>query len=37
MVSEWVNSGKLPGVKDDEIWKFDKNEVDEWIANGKVK
>ncbi len=37
MISEWVNSGKLPGIKEQNIWLFNKDEVDEWIASGKVK
>ncbi len=37
MVFEWVNSGKLPGVKERNTWRFDKSKVDEWVANGKVK
>ncbi len=37
MVLEWVNSGKLPGIKEKDTWKFDRAKVDEWVANGKVK
>ena len=37
MIFEWANSGKLPGVKEKNIWKFNKAKVDEWVANGKVK
>ena len=37
MVLEWVNAGKLPGVKERDAWKFDRTKVDEWIASGKVK
>ena len=37
MVLEWVNAGKLPGVKERDAWRFDRMQVDEWIANGKVK
>ena len=37
MIFEWVNAGKLPGVKEKNTWKFDRAKVDEWIANGKVK
>ena len=36
MVSEWANSGRLPAVKEKDIWKFERNKIDEWIANGKV-
>ena len=37
MIFEWVNSGKLPGVKERNTWKFERSKVDEWIADGKVK
>jgi excisionase family DNA binding protein len=37
MVFEWAKSGKLPGVKESDTWKFNRATVDEWIANGKVK
>jgi excisionase family DNA binding protein len=37
MIFEWANAGKLPGVKEKNIWKFNKAKVDEWVANGKVK
>ncbi len=36
MVFEWANSGRLPAVKEKDIWKFDRNKIDEWVANGKV-
>ena len=37
MIFEWANSGKLPGTKEKDAWKFDREKVDEWVANGKVK
>lgn len=37
MIFEWAETGKLPGVKERDAWRFDKAMVDEWIANGKVK
>jgi len=37
MILDWVNSGKLPGTKEKNAWRFDRTKVDEWIANGKVK
>ncbi len=36
MVFEWANSGKLPAYKDEDIWKFEQDKIDEWVANGKV-
>lgn len=37
MVMDWVNSGKLPGTKEGDNWKFDRQKVDEWVAEGKIK
>jgi len=37
MIAEWANAGKLPGVREKNEWKFDRTQVDEWVANGKVK
>ncbi|MBU4376075.1 MAG: polymer-forming cytoskeletal protein [Candidatus Omnitrophica bacterium] len=36
MIFEWASSGKLPAFKDKDNWKFERNRIDEWIANGKV-
>ena len=36
LISEWVENGKLPGTRDGKNWRFDKQKVDEWIANGRV-
>lgn len=36
MVFEWASSGKLPAFKEKDMWKFDRNKIDEWVANGKV-
>ena len=37
MVFEWVNSGKLPAMKEGDSWRFDRSKVDEWVASGKIK
>ena len=36
LISEWAESGKFPGMHDGEAWRFDKDKVDEWIANGRI-
>ncbi|MBD3296876.1 MAG: helix-turn-helix domain-containing protein [Candidatus Omnitrophica bacterium] len=36
-ISEWADSGKLPASKESGEWMFDRNKVDQWIAQGKVK
>jgi excisionase family DNA binding protein len=37
MVSEWANLGKLPGTRDGNSWKFDRNRIEEWMASEKIK
>jgi len=37
VVSEWANSGKLPGMKEGETWRFERSRIDEWVADGKIK
>lgn len=37
LISEWVNTGKLPGMKEGESWRFDRSRIDQWVAEGKIK
>ena len=37
LIAEWANSGKLPGMKEGESWRFDRSRIDEWVAEGKIK
>jgi excisionase family DNA binding protein len=37
LVYEWANSGKLPGTRDGDAWKFERAKIDEWVAQGKIK
>lgn len=37
VISEWVNSGKLPASKDGGTMRFDRSRIDEWVAEGKIK
>lgn len=37
VVSEWASSGKLPGMKEGDSWRFDRSRIDEWVADGKIK
>ncbi|MBP7056710.1 MAG: polymer-forming cytoskeletal protein [Candidatus Omnitrophica bacterium] len=37
MILDWVNSGKLPGIRDGNAWRFERNKIDEWVAAGKIK
>jgi len=35
-ILEWANSGKVPGKKEADEWRFERKAVDEWIASGKI-
>lgn len=35
-VLEWANSGRVPGTKDGDKWKFERKMIDSWVASGKV-
>lgn len=35
-VLEWAGSGKVPAVKEGDIWKFERKAIDTWVASGKV-
>lgn len=37
MILDWVNSGRLPGVREGNSWRFDRSKIDEWVAAGKIK
>ncbi len=36
MVFDWAGSGRLPAFKENDTWKFERDKIDEWVANGKV-
>ena len=35
-VISWADSGKIPGFKEGDEWKFDKKRIDDWVASGKI-
>ncbi|MDD5501804.1 MAG: polymer-forming cytoskeletal protein, partial [Candidatus Omnitrophica bacterium] len=35
-VMEWANSGRVPGNKDGDEWKFERKAIDNWVASGKI-
>jgi excisionase family DNA binding protein len=35
-VLEWANTGKVPGLKEGEKWRFERKSIDSWVASGKV-
>ncbi|MFA6350095.1 MAG: polymer-forming cytoskeletal protein [Candidatus Omnitrophota bacterium] len=36
-IMEWANSGKIPGQKEGEKWRFERKAIDTWVASGKVE
>ncbi len=37
LILSWASEGKLPGVKEKNDWRFEKSELDNWIANEKIR
>ena len=35
-ILEWANSGKVPGLKEGNDWKFERKAIDSWVAAGKI-
>jgi len=35
-IMEWANSGKVPGFKEGEDWKFERKAIDSWVSTGRV-
>lgn len=35
-IMDWANSGKVPGSKEDNAWKFERKAIDSWVASGKI-
>ncbi|MBU1727620.1 MAG: polymer-forming cytoskeletal protein [Candidatus Omnitrophica bacterium] len=36
-ILEWANSGKLPGQREGEDWRFDRKAIDSWVASNKIE
>jgi len=36
-ILEWANQGKIPAVKQDNDWKFERKAIDSWVASGKIQ
>ena len=36
LVEEWANQKKIPAVREENNWKFSKDEIDNWVAREKV-
>lgn len=35
-IMEWASSGKVPAVKENNEWKFERKAIDTWVATGKI-
>ncbi len=36
-IEELAKSGRIPGLKKGEDWKFERNQIDNWASSGKLK
>jgi cytoskeletal protein CcmA (bactofilin family) len=36
-IMEWATSGKVPGSREGNDWKFERKAIDSWIAEGKIE
>jgi len=36
LVEEWANQKKIPAIKENNVWKFYKEDIDNWITKEKV-
>ena len=35
-IMEWASSGKIPGAKEGNDWRFERKAIDSWVASGQV-
>jgi len=35
-IEELANSGKIPGTKNGDFWKFERDKIDHWAASGRI-
>ncbi len=36
-IMEWASSGKIPGAREGEDWRFERKNIDAWVASGKLR
>jgi len=36
-ILSWANSGRIPGFKQNDNWRFDRRKIDDWVAAGKLE
>ncbi len=35
-VNDWATTGKVPGFREGDSWKFERKAIDTWVASGKI-
>lgn len=35
-IYNWLNQGKISGIKVGGVWRFDQREIDEWLRNRRM-
>lgn len=35
-VVDWADSGKIPGFKEGDEWRFERKRIEDWVAAGKI-
>ena len=36
-IYNWLNQGKISGIKLGSVWRFDRREIDRWLQSRKMK
>ena len=36
-VLEWAERGRIPAIREGNLWKFDRSKIDEWVSNERIK
>jgi len=36
-ILDWANQGKIPAIKQDNDWKFERKAIDSWVASNKIQ
>ena len=37
VISEWADTGKLPGIREGNKWKFERGKIENWLTSEKIK
>lgn len=36
-IYNWLNKGKITGIKVGGVWRFDRKDIDDWLRSRRVK